>query len=120
MVYYLRMDANNSPLNFQLIKRELANNQAVRRCATRYGNAGDPTAMKACYLLHHYPKLSVSQIAELTGVSVSAASRCLKRLNQSEVVINQKVGQVVYYSLQRNSFTRTLLNQLQQSGGHCG
>jgi len=70
--------------------------------------------MKACYLLRHYPELSVSQIAELVGVSVSAASRCLKRLNNSEVVISRKEGQTVYYRLQDNEFTRTLLNQLSE------
>lgn len=106
------MNANTDHLDFEHIKHELENNKAVSHCATKYGNTGDPTSMKTCYLLKHYPELSVSQIAELVGVSISAASRCLKRLNHSEVVISRKEGQTVYYSLQDNEFTRTLLNQL--------
>jgi len=106
------MNANTTELDFERIKQELENNETVSHCATRYGNTGDPTSMKTCYLLRHYPELSVSQIAELVGVSVSAASRCLKRLNNSEVVVSRKEGQTVYYSLQDNEFTRTLLHQL--------
>ncbi len=106
------MNANIAQPDFEHVKKELENNQAVSHCATKYGNTGDPTSMKTCYLLRHYPELSVSQIAELVGVSVSAASRCLKRLNHSEVVISRKEGQTVYYSLQDNEFTHTLLNQL--------
>lgn len=106
------MNATTPELNFEQIKHELENNETVAHCAAKYGNTGDPTSMKACYLLRHYPELSVSQIAELVGVSVSAASRCLKRLNSSEVVVSRKEGQTVYYSLQDNEFTRTLLSQL--------
>jgi DNA-binding transcriptional ArsR family regulator len=106
------MNANTCQPGFDQIRRELENNEAVSRCAIQYGNMGDPTSMKACYLLRHYPELSVSQISELIGVSVSAASRCLKRLNRSEVVTARKEGQAVYYRLQENEFTRTLANQL--------
>lgn len=107
------MDTNTAQPDFEHIKRELADNQAVSHCAAKYGNTGDPTSMKACYLLRHYPELSVTQIADLVGVSVSAASRCLKRLNHSEVVSSRKEGQTVYYTLEDNEFTRTLVNQLE-------
>ncbi|MBU6389893.1 winged helix-turn-helix domain-containing protein [Patescibacteria group bacterium] len=105
------MNANIS-MDFEQVRKELASNAAVAHCAAKYGNTGDPTSMKACYLLRHYPELSVSQIADLIGVSVSAASRCLKKLNHSEVLSSQKRGQTVYYSLQDNDFTRTLIRQL--------
>jgi len=103
---------NTNVPNFEKIKEELENNEAVCHCAKRYGNTGDPTSMKACYLLRHYPELSVSQLAELVGVSISAMSRCLQRLSHSEVVTSRKEGKTVYYGLQDNEFTRTLLNQL--------
>lgn len=106
------MNATTTPTSFEDIKRELENSEAVCHCATKYGNTGDPTSMKTCYLLRHYPELTVSQIAELVGVSVSAASRCLKRLNRSEVVSSRKEGQSVFYRLQDNEFTRTLLSEL--------
>ena len=105
------MNANTSQ-DFQRIRSELADNRSVQHCAQRYGNTGDPTSMKMCYLLRHYPDLSVSQLADLAGVSISAASRCLKKLSHSEVVIARKEGQTVYYSLEDNDFTNLLVQQL--------
>lgn len=109
---YLHMDANIQRLD--KIKRELADNDRVCKCAERFGNTGDPTSMKACYLLHHYPELSVSQLAGLVGVSISAMSRCLHKLNRNEIVISHKQAQTVYYSLQNNSFTRALVHELER------
>lgn len=102
-----------SKANFQQIKKELANNQSVYSCASKYGNAGDPTAMKVCYLIHHYSELSVSEIASLINLSVSATSRCLKKLQQSEVVASRKDGQSVYHRLEKNEFTTTLIKELE-------
>lgn len=106
----------NDPAHFDHIRKELDHADCVEACARRYGNMGDPTSMKMCYLLRHYPELSVSDLAELAGVSVSAASRCLKRLNHSEVVSSRKDGKTVYYGLQDNEFTRVLLSQLSNHG----
>jgi len=108
------MDANIPPTDVETIRRELADNAAVSRCAARYGNTGDPTSMKMCYLLRHYPTLSVSQLADLAGVSVSAASRCLKKLSHSEVVTARKGGKSLYYSLEDNEFTNVLIRQLEE------
>ena len=99
--------------DFASIRLELENNDLVSHCAKRYGNTGDPTSMKMCYLLRHYPDLSVSQLAEVAGVSISAASRCLKKLSHSEVVVARKEGQTVYYSLEKNEFTKLLVSQLE-------
>lgn len=98
--------------NLAAIKAEVNDNDAVARCAERYGNTGDPTSMKMCYLLRHHAGLSVSQLAGLVGVSVSAASRCLTRLNRSEVVAARRDGQAVRYSLEENDFTTALVRQL--------
>jgi DNA-binding transcriptional ArsR family regulator len=106
---------NANTLNYDHIRIELENNDLVSHCAKKYGNIGDPTSMKMCYLLRHYPNLSVSQLAELGGVSISAASRCLKRLNHSEVVFARKEGQTVFYSLKDNEFTTTLIRHLEGS-----
>ena len=104
---------NANTINYDHIRSELENNDLVLHCAKKYCNTGDPTSMKMCYLLRHYTDLSVSQLAELAGVSISAASRCLKKLSHSEVAISRKEGQTVFYSLEDNEFTNTLIKQLE-------
>ena len=108
---------SNTP-DLAAIKAEVNNNDAVTHCAERYGDIGDPTSMKMCYLPRHHAGLSVSQLASLDGVSVPAAPRCLKRRNCSEedmlpaVVAARRDGQAVCYSLEENNFTTALVGQL--------
>ncbi len=61
------------------ITQQLANSELVRQCAKRHNTVGDLSSMKVCYLLRHRPDLSVGEIAELVGLSVSASSRCLTK-----------------------------------------
>ncbi len=55
----------------------------------------------------------MSHCARLAGVSISAASRCLKKLNRSEVVTARKEGRTVYYRLGNNDFTGLIVRQLE-------
>lgn len=104
------MCANN--VNNEEIKQELKSD-LVRQCAQRHNTIGDPSAMKVCYLLRHYPNLSVSEVAELVGLSVSATSRCLAKLKLADIVSSTKKAQTVRYNLQDNKFTRQLIAQLE-------
>lgn len=105
------MDANK---DFEKIKEEIANSESVRACARRHGTVGDPTAMKICYLFRHHPELSVSDIAALVDLSISAASRQLKKLKEADIVTSNKQAQTVYYSLQNNEFTQNLVEELSE------
>lgn len=103
-------------INVDSIKHELSNSAAVRACAERHSAVSDLSAMKVCYLLRHYPDLSVSAIAELVGLSVSATSRCLTKLKAVEIVTSSKVAQTVHYRLNTNSFTNELIKQFGLEG----
>lgn len=103
------MDASK---DFRKIKKEIANSQGVRACAHRHGTIGDPSAMKICYLFRHHPELSVSEIASLVDISVSAASRQLKKLKEVDILKSSKHAQTVYYSMQKNEFTENLIGEL--------
>lgn len=103
------MDTNK---DFEQIKKELKNNECIELCAKRFGTTGDLTRMKICYLLRNHPELAVSDIAELTGISISAVSHSLKKLREIDVVRSRKAAQMVFYSLQDNPFTRILKKQL--------
>jgi len=96
----------------ETIKKELKS-ELVLRCAQRHNAIGDPSAMKVCYLLRHYPNLSVSEVAELVGLSVSATSRCLSKLKLADIVSSFKESQTVRYRLLDNKFTSQLIAQLE-------
>lgn len=109
--YYLHMYANKA--EFIRVKQELANSSAVQKCAVRHNTVGDLSSMKVCYLLRHYPNLSVGEIADLVGLSISATSRCLTKLKAADIVISQKKAQTVRYQLNSNSFTSQLIAELE-------
>lgn len=94
------------------IKKQLAKSENVRSCAKRHNTIGDLSAMKVCYLLRHYPDLSVSEIANLVDLSVSATSRCLTKLKTADVVSSSKQAQTVRFQLKTNAFTNNLAMEL--------
>lgn len=108
------MHANKAA--FVTIKQELTDSLVVRQCASRHNVVGDLSAMKVCYLLRHHPNLSVSEVAELVGLSVSATSRCLTKLKTAEIVSSNKIAQSVLYQLKDNDFTKQLITQLEPKG----
>ncbi len=95
------------------IAKELADSELVRQCAIRHNTVGDLSSMKVCYLLRHHPNMSVSEVAELVGLSVSATSRCLGKLKVVGIVESSKQAQTVRYQLLNNPFTRQLVSEME-------
>lgn len=60
---------------------------------------GDCARYRMVKVLMHHQGLSVTELAHIIGVSVSAVSQQLKYLELTEVVSKQRQGQVVYYRL---------------------
>lgn len=96
----------------KFLQEELKDNAKIKACADRFGVAGDPTRLKICYLLCHYPKLSVSEIAETIQAPISTVSHSLKKLKAIHVVENRRQAKEVMYSLGQNKFVSLLKNQL--------
>lgn len=94
------------------IQEELQDNKRIEVCTSRFGVTGDKTRLKICYLLCHYPELSVSQIADIVGLSVSAVSRSLKKLKEIHLVENRKRAKEVHYSLSSSQFAAVVKSQL--------
>ena len=99
-------------LDIEAVKHELTNSMAVKECAERHNAVSDISSMRICYLLRNHPGLSVSEIAELVGLSVSAASRCLSKLKAADIVTSNKVAQAVHYRLKPSEFTSQIIAQL--------
>lgn len=96
----------------EALQKELQDNARIEACAERFGTTGDQTRMKICYLLCHYPKLSVSELAEIIGSPISTISHSLKRLKEIQVVENRSRAKQVLYSLSKNKFVSVIKSQL--------
>ena len=81
------------------IKKELENEKALIQCAEEFNMIGDPTRLKICYLLCRHKELSVGEIAEIVGVSISAVSHTLRKLKEAGVVKDRRNFRHVYYQL---------------------
>lgn len=84
------------------IKKELANETALIKCAKEFNMVGDLTRLKICYLLCRHKELSVGEISEIVGVSISAVSHTLSKLKEADIVENFRDFRHVYYQLKRS------------------
>jgi ArsR family transcriptional regulator len=94
------------------IKQELKNTKAIESCAVEFGVIGDPTRLKVCYLLCRHRELSVGEIADIIGVSISAVSRTLKKLRQGGMVSRRRDYKTVYYSVKDSSLVKVLKERI--------
>lgn len=95
-------------IKYQQVKKELKNKKNLIACAEQLGVVGDTTRLKICYLLCHYPKFSVGEMADILNTSVSVVSHSVKKLLELNLVQRRKEAQTAYYSLISNKFTKTL------------
>ncbi len=95
----------------QQLRRELQDDEAIALCR-QCGVIGDVTKLKICYLLRYHSEMSVSDIAELVGTSVSNASHSLSKLRAVNLVKTRKEAQTVFYSLNRKGFSKELRGML--------
>jgi len=102
---YSRIDKNK-------LKKELKNEKAILACAKEFNMVGDPTRLKICYLLCRHKELSVGDIAEVVGVSISAVSHTLKKLQKANVVESRREFRNVYYRLKPTSIAAILKKRL--------
>jgi len=92
--------------------RELQDSKRIKTCAQRFGVTGDETRLKICYLLCHYPELSVSQIANILKAPISTISHSLRKLQAIHVVENRRQAKQIFYCLCQNEFAHVLKSQL--------
>lgn len=94
------------------INQELGNETALIQCAEEFNMVGDPTRLKICYLLCRHKELSVGEITEIVGVSVSAISHTLRKLKETNIVENRRDFRHVYYQLKQSPFAVMLKERL--------
>jgi ArsR family transcriptional regulator len=99
--------------NIKKIKKELENHEVLMQCAEEFNMIGDPTRLKICYLLCRHKELSVGKIADIIGVSISAVSHTLKKLQKADIVKNRRDFRNVYYQLKKTPFVKMLKERLE-------
>lgn len=70
--------------------------------------AGNSTRLKLLYLLENMNEVSVSDLSELLGVSVSAVSQHLSKLRAYGLVAYRRDAQTMFYRLTDSDFNRKL------------
>lgn len=95
------------------IKKELENKTALIQCAEEFNMVGDLTRLKICYLLCRHKELSVGEIAEFTGVSISAVSHTLSKLKEANIVERRRDFRHVYYELKQSPLRDYLEERLE-------
>jgi DNA-binding transcriptional ArsR family regulator len=98
--------------DIQKIKKELKNQKAILACAREFNIVGDPTRLKICYLLCRHKELSVGDIAKVVGVSVSAVSRTLKKLQKANMVESRREFRTVYYKLKKSPIVEVMKERI--------
>jgi DNA-binding transcriptional ArsR family regulator len=94
------------------LKKELKNKKAIFECAKEFGMVGDPTRLKICYLLCRHKELSVGEIADVIGVSISAVSHTLKKLKKANMVESRREFRNVYYKLNKSSLIEVIKDRI--------
>lgn len=93
------------------IKKELQSKEGLEECAREFCVLGDPTKLKICYLLCEHRELAVSDLAELTGVSISAVSHAIKAMKKCLAIKSRRNFRNVYYSLDKRSITYGIIQK---------
>lgn len=109
------MQMNNINIGKKHLQKELKNKKNLLKCAKEFGVIGDLTRLKICYLLCRHPEVSVGQIAEVLGLSISAVSHALSKLKEFGVVHGRKDYKQVFYSLKKSKFTNYIKAKLYAS-----
>lgn len=94
------------------LKKELGNKDAILACAREFNMVGDPTRLKICYLLCRHKELSVGDIAEVVGVSISAVSHTLRKLQKADMVESRREFRTVYYKLKKSPVVEVIKDRI--------
>lgn len=96
------------------LKKELENKDAILACAREFNMVGDPTRLKICYLLCRHKELSVGDITEVVGVSISAVSHTLRKLKEAGLVEDRRDFRHVYYQLKQSPLAKMIRGRLEK------
>jgi len=98
--------------------RDLADAPGIDETAELMKLAGNSTRLKLLYLLETMTEVSVSDLSELLGVSVSAVSQHLAKLRAYGLVNSRRDAQTIYYRLAEHDFIGRLREEFFGAWAH--
>jgi ArsR family transcriptional regulator, lead/cadmium/zinc/bismuth-responsive transcriptional repressor len=90
------------------IRKRLEETPAIEEHANLLNLAGNSTRLKLLYLLDNMKELSVTDLSEMLGVSVSAVSQHLSKLKAYGLVAYRRDAQTMFYRLTDSDFNHKL------------
>mgnify|MGYP001572464061 CR=1 FL=1 len=99
-------------IDIKQLKKELGDHEALRQCAEEFNMISDLTRLKICYLLCRHKELSVGEIAEIVGVSISAVSHTLRKLKKADMVESRREFRTVYYKLKKSPVVEVIKERI--------
>jgi len=91
------------------VKKDMPNSEQFRSLSNLYKMFADSTRLKIMWALSK-ERMCVCDLAVLLGITKSAVSHQLKSLRLTNLVLNEKEGKNVYYSLMDNHVREMLEN----------
>ncbi len=102
----IRQDVDLDLLN--RLRSDLLQRDDLGSLAELLSLAGNETRLKILYLLSRHQELCVCDLADITGMTVSAISHQLRKLRDRNLVSKRRDGQTIFYQLQDSPFTAFL------------
>lgn len=97
------------------LKAQLPTADDIEDSAGIFSMLGDATRIKIVFSLSKLKELCVCDIANILGLTISAASHQLRKLRDNDVVKFRNDGKMVYYSL-ADGYMADLMNDVFRHG----
>jgi len=78
-------------------------NSSITRIAQVLNLAGNEVRLKILFLLDRESKMCPCDLSDILGMTVPAISQHLRKLKDARLVQTKKVGQVIFYSIDKSN-----------------
>jgi len=94
----IRGEADVSKINKSIA---LLNNssESITVLAKILSLTGNETRLKILYLIYKEKDICVCDLSDVLNISVSAISQQLKKLKEGNLIVDNKIGKTIYYSI---------------------
>ena len=94
----IRVHANENQINS--CKEELEKVQEpISRLSKILNLSGNEVRLKILFLLHTEGEMCPCDLSDVLGISVSAVSQHLTKMNAVRLLLHKKIGQTIFYSI---------------------